>query len=140
MTTSARSGNPAKKAAAAADRPSLARKTTKATESAHQKALDAGLAITVDGRRLEVRIRDVRGKHEAQLVAATGMDFMGLMSAWTRRQGLDLMAATIWFARLVNDVDSDESYTDVLDDLGYEALDDLEFDLIEKKKADSPEA
>ena len=119
-------------------RPSLAKKQTRKTEATRDAELDRGISfIDDDGTRLSVRVRDVKGRHDAALVAATGMDFMGLLETLTKRQGLDLLAATVWFGRLVNDRDAG-SYEDVLDSFDYEDV--LALDLDDAKADDRPEA
>src|SRR5690349_8727263 len=89
------------------DRRPAAKKATasskKRQEKADDEALNQGYALDDDdGTRLSVRLRDIRGTHEAALVAETGLDFMGLLEALSKRQGLDLIAAALWLARLVN--------------------------------------
>lgn len=101
-------------------RPSAARKHTRTTKASKVDELDRGIAFTdADGTRVQVRIRDVKGSHDAALVGLIGLDFMGLLEAISRRQGLDLLAAVVWFGRLVNGRDS-ESYAELLDTFGYE--------------------
>lgn len=81
--------------------------------------LDRGLAFTDDdGTRLVVRIRDVKGSHDKALREAVGCDFMGLLQEFSKRQGSDLLAAVIWFGRLVNGRDAG-TYEQVLDEVGY---------------------
>lgn len=121
-------------------RPSLQRQHTRTTEENRDEELDRGFSfVDVDDKRLTVRVRDVKGKHDAALVAATGLDFMGLLEALHGRQGLDLLAAVVWFGRVVNDRET-ESYAEILEEFGYEDL--LGFDLDEPEKAGegSPEA
>lgn len=113
-------------------------RATKGAASRKQRRTDAalehGLALTdSDGTRLQVRIRDVKGIHDARLVEATGLDFMGLLEAMTRRKGLDLFAAALWFARLVNGREG-QAYTEVLEEFGYEDFALLDVD--EPKDAD----
>lgn len=101
-----------------------ARKRTAAAAKREQQATDAeldrGIAVTdTDGTRLQVRIRDVKGIHDARLVESCRFDFVGLLEAMSRRQGLDLFAATLWFARLVNGRET-ESYAEILERFGYE--------------------
>lgn len=125
-------------------RPSTARKHTRATKAKADAELDRGIAVSdTDGTRLQVRVRDVKGKHDAALVAATGYDFVGLLEAMSKRQGLDLMAAMFWFCRLVNGradgVTEGERYVDVLEVYGYEEFIVADFDEPEKE-ADAPKA
>jgi hypothetical protein len=120
-------------------RPSTKRKVTKAAEAKQDAELDQGIAFTDDdGTRIQVRLRDVRGSHDAALVSAVGMDFMGLLSAFQKRQGLDLMAAIVWFGRLVNGRDAG-SYEEVLDSFGYEDVVALDVDEA-TAEGDAPEA
>lgn len=101
-------------------RPTTARKVTRKTEERQDAALDQGIAFTdVDGTRLQVRVRDVKGVHDAALVAAIGTDFMGLLATLEQRQGTDLLAAVVWFGRLVNGRDAGD-YLEVRDSFGYE--------------------
>ena len=120
-------------------RPSAARKHTRTTEAKQDAELDQGISFTdEDGTRLTVRVRDVKGKHDAALVAATGVDFMGLMAKASERQGTDLMAALVWFGRLVNGRE-DKSYDETLEDFGYADLLAAELDEADKED-DRPEA
>jgi hypothetical protein len=123
----------------AAKRPSSARRHTRTTEAKADDELDRGIAFTDDdGTRIQVRVRDVKGTHDAALVAATGYDFFGLMEAATQRTGLDLLAALIWFGRMVNGR-GDKTYAETLEELDYASLADRDFD--EPDKADDgPEA
>lgn len=120
-------------------RPTAARKQTRTTKAKQDAAFDVGLAITDDdGTRLQVRLRHVKGVHDAALVAAVGLDFMGLHDALNKRKGLDLLAALLWFCRLVNGRDS-ESYEEILNRFGYEDV--LALDPGDPKpEDDSPEA
>lgn len=94
-------------------------------------ALNQGIAVTdTDGTRLTVKVRDVKGIHDADLMAATGMDFMGLLEAMTKRRGMDLFAAALWFARIVNGRES-ESYRDLLTTFGVEDFIALDMDKAE---------
>lgn len=119
-----------------------ARKTAaaqKREQKATDDALNNGLALTdADGTRLQVRIRDVKGVHDARLVDLIGLDFMGLLDAMTRRQGLDLFAAALWFARLVNGREG-ETYDQILERFGYEDFMALDADE-PKAEADAPKA
>lgn len=115
-------------------RPSLERKHTRKTVENKDAELDRGIALTdLDGVRLQVRIRDVRGSHDAKLVALIGLDFVGLLETMAKRQGLDLLAAACWFARLVNGRDPGD-YNELLDEMGYEAF--LEMDVDEARAED----
>lgn len=119
-------------------RPSAAPKATSTTDKKRDDEMDRGLSfVDADGTRLSVRIRDVKGKHDAALVAATGLDFMGLLEALQHRQGLDLLAAVVWFGRLVHGRESG-TYTELLDDFDYEAV--LAADLDEPNTGADPEA
>lgn len=120
-------------------RPALQRQHTRTTTAKADAELDAGLSIIDQetGERLSVRVRDVKGKHDAALVQAIGLDFMGLLEALDKRQGLDLLAAVVWFAKLVNEREAG-TYADVLEEFGYEDVMALEFG---KPEADpGPEA
>lgn len=120
-------------------RPSIQRKHTRSTEAKRNDELDRGIAITDDdGTRLQVRIRDVKGVHDAALVRALGIDFMGLLVEISKRQGLDLLAAVVWFCRLVNGRDAG-TYEEVLESFGYEDVLALDLDTA-KEEDDSPEA
>ena len=120
-------------------RPSAARKHTRTTEAAQDAELDRGITFTDDdGTRLTVRVRDIKGKHDAALVAAMGVDFMGLMEKASERQGTDLMAALVWFGRLVNGRE-DKTYEETLEDFGYAELLAADLDQAEKDD-DRPEA
>lgn len=115
-----------------------ARRQTAASKKREQKATDAeldrGIAVTdTDGKRLQVRIRDVKGTHDARLIEVARLDFVGLLEAMSRRQGLDLFAAVLWFARLVNGRES-ESYEEILERFGYEDF--MAMDADEPKVAD----
>lgn len=121
-----------------AKRPTTARKHTRTTETKRDEGLDKGLSfVDSDGTRLSVRVRDVKGRHDAALVKAVGFDFVGLMEALTKRQGLDLLAAVVWFGRLVHDRDAG-TYEETLDDFGYEDV--LALDVDEVDKGADPEA
>lgn len=101
---------------------------SKASKAAAKKELDQGIAFTdKDGTRLQVRLGDVKGKHDAALVAATGMDFFALLQEMSKRQGLDLLAAAVWFGRLVNGRETG-TYADLLDDFTYADVVDLDLD------------
>ena len=105
------------------DRRPAARKTA-ASQKREQKATDAELdrgvkVVDTDGTLLQVRLRDVKGIHDARLVETIRLDFVGLLETLSRRQGLDLFAATLWFARLVNGREP-ESYMEILERFGYE--------------------
>lgn len=122
-----------------ASRPSTARQHTRSTKSKKVDELDQGIAFTdTDGTRVQVRIRDVKGVHDAALVEVIGRDFMGLLNALQARQGLDLMAAVVWFGRLVNGR-AGESYADLLETFGYEDIVSLDPGT-PKAEDDSPEA
>ena len=106
------------------DRRPPARKQTAASKKREQEAtdkeLDRGVKVKdTDGTILQVRLRDVKGIHDAALVEVIRTDFVGLLEMMSRRQGLDLFAATLWFARLVNGRES-ESYQEILERFGYE--------------------
>lgn len=106
------------------DRRPPARKQTAASRKREKEATDAELdrgvkVADTDGTVLQVRLRDVKGIHDARLVETIGLDFVGLLEAMSRRQGLDLFAATLWFARLVNGRES-EPYLEMLEQFGYE--------------------
>lgn len=108
-------------------RPSAARQHTRTTEQKQDDELDKGLKVTeVDGTVLTVRVRDVKGKHDAALVAVCGLDFMGLLEKLNERQGLDLMAAALWFCRLVNDRDPGD-FAELLGEFGYQDIADMDF-------------
>lgn len=120
-------------------RPSAARKQTRKTHAKRDEALEQGIAFTDDdGTRLQVRVRDVKGRHDAALVAAIGLDFMGLLDALSRRQGLDLLAAVVWFGRLVNGREAG-TYEATVDDFGYGDVLALDVDDA-AKDGDRPEA
>lgn len=126
-----------------ASRPSTARVHTRKTEENADQLLEQGFSfVDSDGTELSVRFGDIKGVHEAKLVAATGMDFMQLFEALHRRQGLDLFAAVIWFTRLVNDRPGVGEYSDVLETLGYGDLVGMEMDVVGAgdKDPDAPEA
>lgn len=119
-------------------RPTAARKHTRTTDKKRDDEMDRGLSfVDADGTRLSVRIRDVKGRHDAALVAATGHDFMGLLGELQRRQGLDLLAAVVWFGRLVHGRES-STYAELLDEFDYEAV--LAADLDEPDTGADPEA
>ncbi len=122
------------------DRRPPARKQTAGSKARQEKATEAelerGIALNDDdGTRLEVRIRDVKGSHDAALVALIGTDFVGLLERMSTRQGTDLVAALLWFARLVNGRDPGD-YEQILDDIGY--ADYLTRDIDEPKGGDGP--
>lgn len=123
------------------DRRPPARKQTASSKARQQnaddEALDQGFALTDGDVRLSVRLRDVRGSHEAALVKETGYDFMGLLEALAQRQGTDLLAAALWFVRLVNDRPS-PPYIELLDEVGY--ADYLERDLDKPEADGAPKA
>lgn len=120
-------------------RPSTARQHTRTTKAKKVDELDQGIAFTdTDGTRIQVRVRDVKGKHDAALVEAIGRDFMGLLGALQQRQGLDLMAAVVWFGRLVTGR-ATESYDELLESFGYEDVVSLDPGQ-PKAEDDSPEA
>jgi hypothetical protein len=101
-------------------RPSLAKKQTRASKQARDEGLDRGIAFTdTDGTRLAVRVGDIRGTHDAQLRAEVGMDFEGLLASLQRSQGLDLLAAVVWFGRLVNSHNTAETYPEILERFTY---------------------
>lgn len=123
-------------------RPSAARQHTRTTEKAQDDQLDKGIRMTeVDGSTLTVRVRDVKGKHDAALVAACGLDFMGLLEKLNERQGLDLLAAALWFARLVNDREPGD-LAELLEEFGYEDIAEMDFGPAEDEAGDdaAPEA
>lgn len=122
-----------------AKRPSTQRQHTRTTEAKRSDELERGVAFTdTDGARLQVRLGDVRGSHDAALVRAVGLDFMGLLEATTKRQGLDLLAAVVWFGRLVNGRDAG-TYEETLESFGYGDLEAMGLD--EAKPEDNgPEA
>lgn len=125
--------------AAKPERPTLVRKVTPKEAKKRDAELDKGIAFTdyLDGTRREVRIRDVKGKHDAALIQTVGLDFMGLMEALSMRQGLDLLAAMVWFGRLVTG-GPDVPYTEILDELGYDDIEDMDLD--EPSAATGPKA
>ena len=102
-------------------RPSLERKHTRKTIEKHDAELDQGIAVTDDdGTRLQVRVRDVRGSHDAKLYALIGHNFMGLLQEVGKRpHALALLAAVLWFCRLVNGRDPGD-FEELLDEFGYE--------------------
>lgn len=122
-----------------AKRPSAARRHTRTTEANADAELDRGIAFTDDdGTRLQVRVRDVKGRHDAALVEATGYDFLSLLEKASERQGMDLMAALVWFGRFVNGR-VDKTYEDTLDEFGFAEFLASDFDE-PKKDDDRPEA
>lgn len=99
----------------------IVKKTSARTEKARDDGLDRGIAFTEnDGTRLTVTVGDVKGSQDAKLFAACGYDFVGLMEAMTERQGTDLLAGLVWFARLVNDRENVGTYESTLDEVTYE--------------------
>lgn len=119
-------------------RPPLARQHTRSTEAKRDEGLDEGFSfVDTDGKRLSVRVRDVKGRHDAALHRAIGLDFMGLLDALSRRQGLDLLAAVVWFGRLVH-TDNAGTYEDTLADFSYSDV--LALDIDEADKGADPEA
>lgn len=121
-------------------RPSLAKKQTRVSKATRDEGLDRGIAFTdFDGTRLVVRIGDVRGTHDRALRQLIGLDFEGLLGALSQTQGTDLLAAVVWFGRLVNNHNTRETYDELLDKIGYEAF--LELDPGDPTEGDSrPEA
>lgn len=121
-------------------RPSLARKDTRAGKAARDEGLDRGIAFTdTDGTRLVVRLGDVRGSHDRALRQTIGLDFEGLLSALAKSQGTDLLAAVVWFARLVNNHQTGQTYDELLDEFGYDDL--LSMDMGDPREGDPrPEA
>lgn len=119
-------------------RPALQRQHTRTTEESRDEGLNRGFSfVDTDGERVTVRVRDIKGKHDAQLVATIGLDFMGLLEKLEERQGLDLLAAVIWFGRIVNDRETG-TYEEVRDEFGYEDV--LTMDLDEPKVDEAPKA
>lgn len=123
-------------------RPSLAKKQTRASKAKRDKELDRGVAFTdFDGTRLTVRLGDVRGSHDRALRQAIGLDFVSLLAAIERSKGTgtDLLAAVVWFARLVNGHNTTQTLEELLDEFGYETL--LELDMGDSSEDDpNPEA
>jgi hypothetical protein len=121
-------------------RPSLAKKDTRATKAKREEALNQGFAVTdpLDGARLSVRLGDVRGVHEAQLRGVCGLGFMELLVALQSTPSLDLLAASIWFARLVNGRKPGD-YMEQLEEISYADVEGLDFDEA-TGQGDSPEA
>jgi hypothetical protein len=84
-----------------------------------RKELERGLSFTDDdGVRIVVRVMDVKGSHDKALMEAMGLDFVGLLRTMSERQGTDLLAAVIWFGRLVNGRSS-KTYDETLDEVSY---------------------
>lgn len=112
---------------------------SKASDAKQEAELESGIAFTdEDGTRLQVRMREVKGKHDAALYEAIGMDFRGLLETLQKRQGLDLLAAVVWFGRLMNGRDS-QTYDELLETFGYEDVLALDFDEA-SAEGDAPEA
>lgn len=110
-------------------RPSLAKKHTRSSKAKRDEELDRGIAFTdVDGKRLAVRLGDVRGSHDRRLRQEIGLDFVGLMDALLRSQGTDLLAAAVWFARLVNDHNTEQTLDELLEEFSYERVEAAMFD------------
>lgn len=120
----------------ASKRPTLARRQTRASKAEEQEQLDQGVAVTdSDGTRLVVRMRDITGKHDADLVNATGKDFAALMELLGQRQGLDVLCAVLWFTRLVHGR-ATLSYQEMLETFTYQDF----FDAEPGSAKDEPEA
>jgi len=121
-------------------RPSLAKKQTRASRQRRDDGLDRGIAFTDnDGTRLAVRVGDIRGTHDAQLRKLIGLDFEGLLEQLTKSQGLDLLAAVVWFGRLVNNHNTTETYDELLERFTYRDV--LELDADDPRKGEArPEA
>lgn len=124
------------------DRRPSARKQTESSKKrekeATDEALDRGLSITDDdGTRLEVRLRDVKGGHEAALIAESGFDFQSLLSAMMNSQSAYNLGCMLWFARLVNNRPG-PSFKATIDAIGY--ADYLERDVDEPSKVERPKA
>lgn len=104
-------------------RPSAKKKVTaKASERRDREASEAlasGVAISDDdGTRMEVRLGDVKGGHEAQLIKECGLDFQGLLGALGQSQSAYHLGILLWFARLVNGR-SGPSFAETIDEVGY---------------------
>lgn len=124
------------------DRRPSARKQTAASKRRQEReiesALSQGVAINDDdGTRLEVRVGDVKGGHEAALIGECGLSFGGLLAALEQSQSAYHLAVLLWFARLVNEREG-LSFRETLDEVGY--ADYLSRDVGEPAKDARPKA
>ena len=103
-------------------RPTLTRKTTRTTEDARRKAMEEGIAITVDGERYEVRIGDVTPQIAGELRARVGYGtFVLLETMMSPNIDVDILQAFMWVARRIQGeelemADLEIDYAIMLDD------------------------
>lgn len=100
---------------------SPARKVTRKTEEKRDSANDSGLTITVGGESYTVHFGDVTPQIARQLRAETGLGFMALLAEISKAPEVDVVAAFIWVAKLVNGErvplkSIDVAYEDIFDD------------------------
>ena len=105
-------------------RPTLQKRTTRATETARKAELDAGIAVMVDGTRYAVRMGDLTSMDAANLRRATGFSFRGLMMAASKDPDIDIVAAIVWLSRRI-DGELMLDYETVAQEIGYDAEVDL---------------
>lgn len=106
-------------------RPSIQRKHTRKTDANRTAALDAGMVVTVDGEKYEVRVGDVTPAIAREVRRNFGMGVQSLLREMARDPDLDVLAGFMWIARLIRgeQVDLEE----VEENLDYSALTDEDF-------------
>lgn len=86
---------------AAPDRPSLARKHTRTTETHREEGLDEGIVMNIDGEVFEARVGDMTPELTRELRAACGMGFMTLMNTCGTDPDIDVVSSFVWLARRI---------------------------------------
>ena len=124
----------------APERPSLARKHTRKTETRRSEALDEGIRISVGDEVYEVRVGDLNALHERALRRQYGAPFSDLMEEFEAHPGLDSIAAVVWLARYMRG-ETDLTYDEVALLIDLEFAEAMEIaDTSAEKVGDSPEA
>jgi len=119
-------------------RPTLTKRTTRASEQARKAELDAGIAVMVDGVRYQVRMGDLSSMDAANLRRETGFSFRGLMTAAAKDPDIDIVAAIVWLARRL-DGEALLDFETVAREIGYDADVDLADTEDDDLGADPPE-
>lgn len=128
----------ARKTTTPSTRPSLNRKVTPRSEQGREEALNKGLAVSIDGRRYEVRVGEVSSKLARELRGYVGIGPLQLIASCATNPDIDLLAAFVWLARRCDG--EVVAFDDVTVTYGQMLGDGFDMDLPDGDGDDDPEA
>lgn len=104
-------------------RPSLAKKTTRATKEKLDSALDMGAEFTIDGTKYQITTGDLSALDVRELRKQTGYSFSNLLALlFSEDSDIDVIAAVLWLARRVNGDEPNLSFAEVAAETGYDVI------------------